>query len=79
MRPVTFGDYPDTMKERVGERLPSFTPVEGRKLERSYDFLGLNYYTGSVTHFLDEGYVPPCPSYVTDSGVNATGEFQFIL
>ncbi|CDP08326.1 unnamed protein product [Coffea canephora] len=70
MRPVTFGDYPDTMKERVGERLPSFTPVEGRKLERSYDFLGLNYYTGSFTHFLDEGYVPPYPSYVTDSGVN---------
>ncbi|XP_027182401.1 beta-glucosidase 24-like [Coffea eugenioides] len=72
MRPVTLGDYPDTMKERVGERLPSFTPVESRKLEGSYDFLGLNYYTGSFTHFLDEGYVPPHPSYVTDSGVNVT-------
>ncbi len=43
--PVYKGDYPDCMKERLGERLPSFTPEEKALLKGSSDFFGLNHYT----------------------------------
>lgn len=71
MRPITYGDYPPIMKERVQGRLPRFTSQEKKLLKGSYDFLGLNYYTGQFAHFFPLGYVPPYPSYETD-GVNRT-------
>ncbi|UZR99307.1 GH1 family beta-glucosidase [Chondrinema litorale] len=43
--PVYFGDYPQVMKERVQERLPSFTEEEKEMLKGSSDFFGLNHYT----------------------------------
>jgi len=43
--PVIFGDYPASMKERVGQRLPIFTDEEKKSLRGSLDFLGLNHYT----------------------------------
>ncbi|MGE9295215.1 MAG: GH1 family beta-glucosidase [Puniceicoccales bacterium] len=46
--PVVFGDYPAIMRERVGERLPKFTPEQSAMLRGSVDFLGLNHYT---THY----------------------------
>ncbi|CAN1328540.1 Furcatin hydrolase [Linum perenne] len=46
MDPITFGNYPRTMVELLGSRLPNFTDEESRLLRKSYDFLGLNYYTG---------------------------------
>lgn len=46
--PVVFGDYPAIMRERLGDRLPSFTPEQKALLKGSVDFLGLNHYT---THY----------------------------
>ncbi|MFP4143765.1 MAG: GH1 family beta-glucosidase [Phycisphaeraceae bacterium] len=43
--PVYFGDYPNVMKERVGDRLPAFTDEEKALLKGSSDFFGLNHYT----------------------------------
>ena len=43
--PVYFGDYPEVMKERLGDRLPRFTPEESKLLKGSSDFFGLNHYT----------------------------------
>ncbi|KAK3034894.1 hypothetical protein RJ639_033257 [Escallonia herrerae] len=45
MEPITTGDYPQSMKEYVGSRLPKFTEVQSQMLRGSFDFLGLNYYT----------------------------------
>jgi len=45
--PVFFGKYPDSMIERVGDRLPQFTPAESALIKGSYDFFGLNHYTSS--------------------------------
>ncbi|CAN1830500.1 Beta-glucosidase 24 [Linum perenne] len=45
MDPITFGNYPETMVKLLGSRLPKFTEEESRLLRKSYDFLGLNYYT----------------------------------
>ncbi|XP_024025384.1 beta-glucosidase 17-like [Morus notabilis] len=43
--PITFGDYSEIMKSLVGCRLPKFTEDESKLIKKSYDFLGLNYYT----------------------------------
>ncbi|KAI5058497.1 hypothetical protein GOP47_0026667 [Adiantum capillus-veneris] len=42
--PVHFGDYPQTMKDILGERLPTFSKEESADLKESLDFIGLNYY-----------------------------------
>lgn len=43
--PIYLGDYPDSMKKRLGERLPTFTPEEQTLIKGSSDFFGLNHYT----------------------------------
>ncbi|MBR9919499.1 MAG: beta-glucosidase [Bacteroidetes bacterium] len=43
--PIYKGDYPASMRERVGERLPEFTAGEQAMLKDSSDFFGLNHYT----------------------------------
>ncbi|CAN1344094.1 Beta-glucosidase 24 [Linum perenne] len=45
LEPITRGDYPQSMKTLVGDRLPTFTADESKQLKGSIDFLGLNYYT----------------------------------
>nr|CAD1837701.1 unnamed protein product [Ananas comosus var. bracteatus] len=67
MDPLTHGDYPSTMKELVGNRLPKFTKKQSDMINGSYDFVGLNYYT---THYAFD--VPPSnnsasKSFTTDS------------
>ncbi|KAK3028570.1 hypothetical protein RJ639_039261 [Escallonia herrerae] len=47
MEPVTRGDYPESMKEFVGSRLPKFTKEQSNMLKGSIDLLGLNYYTAN--------------------------------
>ncbi|CAN0916955.1 Beta-glucosidase 24 [Linum grandiflorum] len=46
MDPITYGRYPCNMVKLLGSRLPKFTDEESSLLKKSYDFLGLNYYTG---------------------------------
>ena len=74
MEPITRGQYPATMKENVGSRLPKFTKEQSKKLKGSYDFLGLNYYTAS---YVTNAPVPKDGrlSYVTDSHVRHTCKF----
>jgi beta-galactosidase len=43
--PVYKGDYPASMKERLGDRLPTFTTEEKAMIKGSSDFFGLNHYT----------------------------------
>ncbi|XP_054816186.1 vicianin hydrolase-like [Prosopis cineraria] len=43
--PITYGDYPQSMRSIVEDRLPRFTKAESEMLKGSYDFLGVNYYT----------------------------------
>ncbi|KAL5549714.1 hypothetical protein UlMin_004945 [Ulmus minor] len=45
--PIIFGDYPQSMRLAVGNRLPNFTKTESKLLKGSFDFLGLNYYTAN--------------------------------
>ncbi|KAJ7949295.1 Beta-glucosidase [Quillaja saponaria] len=45
MEPLTNGDYPQTMRSLVGNRLPKFSKEQSKLINQSFDFLGLNYYT----------------------------------
>ena len=43
--PIYFGDYPKSMQDAIGSRLPLFSREEIKKLqEGSLDFIGLNHY-----------------------------------
>ncbi|VVC36737.1 Glycoside hydrolase family 1,Glycoside hydrolase superfamily, partial [Cinara cedri] len=54
LHPLTYGDYPEKLKERVHQnsdrlnisniRLPEFTPEEKQLITNSYDFISLNHY-----------------------------------
>lgn len=43
--PIYFGDYPEVMRRRLGDRLPKFSTDEQRLIQGSNDFFGLNHYT----------------------------------
>ena len=45
IEPLILGDYPSSMRSRVGNRLPEFSKSEAALLKGSLDFVGINYYT----------------------------------
>lgn len=45
MDPLFFGDYPSSMRKRVGNRLPKFSAAEAALVKGSLDFVGINHYT----------------------------------
>lgn len=47
--PIFFGTYPAEMKEIFGEAWPDFPAEDLEHIRRPLDFLGINYYTRSVT------------------------------
>lgn len=40
-----YGEYPRTMQEIVGDRLPKFTSEQVKMVKGSIDFVGINQYT----------------------------------
>lgn len=43
IEPLLFGDYPSSMKIRVGNRLPLFSKSEAALIKGSLDFVGINH------------------------------------
>ncbi|KAL3669038.1 hypothetical protein V7S43_006323 [Phytophthora oleae] len=48
LMPLVTGDYPEIMRERVGDRLPRFNAEEAALVKGSYDVLMLNHYYSRV-------------------------------
>ncbi|KAK1683796.1 hypothetical protein QYE76_044644 [Lolium multiflorum] len=71
MDPLARGDYPQSMRALVGNRLPRFSKEQSELLKGAFDFIGLNYYTSSYA-----GNLPPTnglkSSYNTDARANVT-------
>ncbi|KAF0683541.1 Aste57867_24398 [Aphanomyces stellatus] len=63
--PVYFGDYPDVMKQRLGDRLPRFTDAESKLLKGSSDFFGFNHY--------GTAYAEPSPDFLNHKPVGHDG------
>jgi beta-glucosidase len=61
--PVFKGDYPESMKFLVGDRLPTFTPFQKLIVNGSWDYFGLNHYT--------TGYSQNNPNPPADGGWSA--------
>lgn len=51
--PIFFGDYPQIMKDLVGERLPTFTTEQSKLIKGSIDVFFLNTYTTSYVYNQD--------------------------
>jgi len=51
--PTVYGEYPESMRRILGERMPRFTAQERAMLKGSADFLGLNHY--HTKHVWDPG------------------------
>ncbi|KAJ0231614.1 Beta-glucosidase 20 [Hirschfeldia incana] len=66
LNPTTYGDYPQSMKDHVGDRLPEFTEAQKNKLKNSADFVGINYYN-SLFALHGEEPDPSKPSWQSDS------------
>ena len=47
--PALLGSYPEELREIFGDAWPPFAPDDIRLLKQPIDFLGINYYTRSVT------------------------------
>ncbi|KAK3440568.1 hypothetical protein EUGRSUZ_B00859 [Eucalyptus grandis] len=45
IHPIVYGEYPRTMQNIVGDRLPKFTKEEVKMVKGSMDFVGINQYT----------------------------------
>ena len=61
--PIWFGDYPESMKTKLGKRLPSFTKDEEKLMRGSADFIGLNHYFSLVAAASDSGLADAAVSY----------------
>ena len=49
--PAIFGSYPEEMAEIFGEAWPDWPAQDFALIRQPIDFLGVNYYTRSVTRF----------------------------
>ncbi|KAM7508125.1 hypothetical protein LguiA_018578 [Lonicera macranthoides] len=73
MDPLATGTYPQNMINLAGSRLPKFSIEQSIKVKGSYDFLGLNYYTGKYVTSASHSDIESS-SYITDSYVTFTHE-----
>ncbi|KAF3431836.1 hypothetical protein FNV43_RR26572 [Rhamnella rubrinervis] len=64
IHPLTYGEYPRTMQEIVGDRLPKFTENQVKMVKDSYDFVGINQYT--TVYISDPHYNGP-QEYLSES------------
>ncbi|RAL52459.1 hypothetical protein DM860_007316 [Cuscuta australis] len=85
LHPLTYGDYPKSMRSLVGERLPKFTPNQSEMVKGSIDFLGLNYYTTRYASYISSpnkvniSYTFDSQAYVTCKLIFLTGSVEFYV
>ncbi|KAF3326270.1 beta-glucosidase 6 isoform X2 [Carex littledalei] len=80
MDPLFFGDYPNSMRTRVGDRLPKFSADEAALVKGSLDFVGINHYTtwyakNNSTNIIDK----LLHDTIADSGASTLRKFIIVL
>lgn len=53
--PLYHGDYPASMRARLGDRLPTFSEEDTARIQGSADFFGLNHYTTMLAAHAEGG------------------------
>ncbi|XP_062083938.1 beta-glucosidase 13-like [Humulus lupulus] len=75
MDPLTNGDYPQSMRSLVGNRLPKFSKLQSMNLKGSFDFIGLNYYSSNYASYAPQhNTTVENSSYLTDSWASLSPE-----
>ncbi|KAL5795606.1 hypothetical protein ACOSQ2_000426 [Xanthoceras sorbifolium] len=83
--PLVFGDYPNTMKDNVGSRLPVFSNQESKLVKGSFDFIGVIHYntlyikdnSGSLKQELRDFGADMALTYVLNIQDNASSSYEF--
>ncbi|MGZ0710003.1 GH1 family beta-glucosidase [Coraliomargarita sp. W4R53] len=70
--PIYLGDYPSSMRQRLGDKLPVFTDDEKELLKGSSDFFGLNHYSTYYARAVDQA----AGEMVGNAGVFGTDEVE---
>ncbi len=73
--PVYFGDYPESLKSRLGGKLPEFSAEEKEMLKGSSDFFGLNHYS---TYFARAVEKAGSGAMIGNAGVFGTDEVELL-
>mmetsp|Transcript_89355 Transcript_89355/g.208005 ORF Transcript_89355/g.208005 Transcript_89355/m.208005 type:complete len:678 (+) Transcript_89355:42-2075(+) len=71
--PFYKGHYPETMRRRCGDRLPTFTEDERKYVKGTLDFLGLNHYSSDYVS-AKERSADHSGGYFVDQEVNNTSD-----
>ncbi|KAL5830971.1 hypothetical protein ACOSQ4_016325 [Xanthoceras sorbifolium] len=79
IKPLVFGDYPEIMRTIAKDRLPRFTAAEKKLVMGSFDFIGLNYYTGQYVKNIPVNLEASPVSLSADESFNLTGERNGVL
>jgi len=74
--PLFFGDYPQIMKDYVGDRLPVFTQQQQAELKGSHDYFAFNHYTSKWVKDVGE-YNGSYPDWFTDQRTNESPTNQY--
>lgn len=74
MDPIIYGDYPLSMRNIVGQRLPKFTKEQSEMIKGSFDFIGINYYTAQYAANIPVANTVNI-SYSSDSLANLTSKY----
>ncbi|CAK9015753.1 unnamed protein product [Durusdinium trenchii] len=75
--PVYKGDYPEAMRARCRDRLPSFSKEEQALLLGSSDFFGLNHYSTDFVSGEEKGS-ETTENYFADQGVKNTSDPRWL-
>eukprot|EP00486_Rosalina_sp_Unknown_P001744 CAMPEP_0201569066 /NCGR_PEP_ID=MMETSP0190_2-20130828/10541_1 /ASSEMBLY_ACC=CAM_ASM_000263 /TAXON_ID=37353 /ORGANISM="Rosalina sp." /LENGTH=503 /DNA_ID=CAMNT_0047990979 /DNA_START=33 /DNA_END=1547 /DNA_ORIENTATION=+ len=75
--PIWFGDYPQIMKDYIGDRLPTFTNQQKQDLKGSHDFFGLNHYTTAWVQDDQGAANASVPDWNTDQRTNVNAYNQY--
>ncbi|KAH9293575.1 hypothetical protein KI387_041220, partial [Taxus chinensis] len=76
--PIFFGDYPSSMRDTVGDRLPKFREEEVEMVKGSVDFVGLNHYS-TLYAAATNSTASTLTDYFADMSVNLTGVRDGVL
>ncbi|KAK5814010.1 hypothetical protein PVK06_029462 [Gossypium arboreum] len=79
MEPLMHGEYPESMRRLVKDRLPVFTVQQNELVKGSFDFIGINYYTSRYAKNIPSTPNAAPASYLVDSNVNATVDKDGVL
>ncbi|CAI0390840.1 unnamed protein product, partial [Linum tenue] len=69
--PMMLGDYPSSMRSRVGTRLPKFADSDVSLVKGSLDFVGINHYTTYYARNSSCGIINLLNDTLVDSGTTA--------